>query len=277
MRFKHRYCFSKGNKKLEDFLRSIEIPFEITHDIGVFEVYEDNDHWDDIKKIANQFDLPSLVDTIYSQKEFNNAKWLRVRSKWRWAYPQPEGKMAYRHITYNDEKLCNGCGRGLVQKDSFRLKKSPKWSSKNFLMPNWIEDELFISSKAKDELQKSSLKGFDFYEVKKNAKDNVILDDVHQLYINDQLKPGMLEDSDTIASTLHCNKCEGTKFIYSGKGFKYQNSVFENVYVDIIKSAETFGDGHMCARLIFISQDFFQLVKKNKLDRNLEFEPILLV
>ncbi|PGM53818.1 hypothetical protein [Bacillus sp. AFS053548] len=185
--------------------------------------------------------------------------------------------MAYKHITFNDENLCDSCGCGLVQKDSFRMKKSPKWSSKNFLMLNWIEDELFISSKAKDELQKSKLKGFDFYEVKKNAKDNVILDDVHQLYINDQLKPGMLEDSDTIANTIRCNKCGGTKFIYSGKGFKYQKSVFENVDVDIIKSAETFGDGHMCARLIFISQDFFQLVKKNKLDRNLEFEPILLI
>lgn len=276
MRFKHRYTFNAGNKKLEEFLALNEIPFDLKYGIGVFEVFEDNEHWEEINKNANHYYLLTLVETIYSPKEFNNAEWLSVRSKWRWAYPQPEGKMEYRHITYNDEKLCNGCGRGLVQKDSFRLKKTPKWSSKNFLMLNWVEDELFISSKGKDELQKSSLKGIHFYDVKR-AKDNVSFDDVYQLHIKDQLSPGMIEDSETIASTIHCHKCGGTKFIHSGKGFKYKKSVFINVDVDIIKSAETFGDGHMCARIIFVSQEFFQFIKKNKLDRNLEFEPILLV
>ncbi|QKE76100.1 hypothetical protein HPK19_25185 (plasmid) [Arthrobacter citreus] len=277
MRFKHRYCFSKGNKKLEQFLTLNEIPFDLEYGIGVFEIFEDNEHWEEINKNADQYDLLSLVETIYSPKEFINAEWLSVRSKWRWAYPQPEGNMAYEHITYNDENLCDGCGRGLVQKDSFRLKKTPKWSSKNFLILNWIEDELFISSKAKTELQKSRLKGIDFYEVKKSAKDNVILDDVHQIYINVQLDPGMLSENDTIASTLHCKECGGTKFITSGRGLKFKKNIFDNIDVDIIKSSETFGDGHMCARIIFVSQEFFQFIKKNKLDRNLEFEPILLV
>ncbi|MFB7138923.1 hypothetical protein ACFCYN_04585 [Gottfriedia sp. NPDC056225] len=143
-------------------------------------------------------------------------------------------------------------------------------------MLNWIEDELFISSKAKDKLQKSTLKGIHFCDVKR-AKDNEIFEDVYQLHIKEQLSPGMIEDNEPIAITILCHKCGGTKFIHSGKGFKYHNSVIENVDVDIIKSSEAFGDGHMCARIIFVSQDFYQFLKKNKLDRNLEFEPILLV
>ncbi|XRG80764.1 hypothetical protein V5E38_10870 [Rossellomorea sp. GAMAL-10_SWC] len=277
MRYKHRYAFDKGNIRLKDFLSSNEIPYESSYGIIVFEIFEDNEHWEEVKRIADQYDIPSLGESIYSTNEFNNAKWLSVRSKWRWAYPQPERNMAYEHITYNDENLCEGCGSGLLQKDSFRMKKSPKWSSKNFLMLNWIEDELFISSKAKDELQKSTLKGFDFYEVKKNAKDNVILDDVHQLYISDKLKPGMIKESNAIAITLFCQKCGGTKYILSGRSLIFQKNVFDNVNVDIIKTAETFGDGHMCARIILVSQEFFRFIKKNKLDRNLEFEPILLV
>ncbi|MCD7036334.1 hypothetical protein LRR81_18985 [Metabacillus sp. GX 13764] len=276
MRFKHRYTFNVGNKKLEEFLTLNEIPFELKYGIGVFEVFEDDEHWEEINKNTNHYDLLSLVETIYSPKEFNNAEWLSVRSKWRWEYPQPEGKMEYRHITYNDEKLCIGCGRGLVQKDSFRLKKTPKWASKYFLMLNWVEDELFISSKAKEELQKSSLKGIHFYDVKR-AKDNVSFDDVYQLHIKEKLSPGMIEDNETIASTIQCHKCGGTKFIHNGKGIKYKKSVFNKVDVDIIKSAETFGDGHMCARIILVSQEFFQFIKNNKLGRNLEFEPILLV
>lgn len=63
----------------------------------------------------------------------------------------------------------------------------------------------------------------------------------------------------------------------SGRVLKYQKNVFDNVNVDIIKSSETFGDGHICSRLIIVSQEFFQFIKKNKLDRNLEFEPILLI
>ncbi|MFB7138922.1 hypothetical protein ACFCYN_04580 [Gottfriedia sp. NPDC056225] len=35
MRFKHRYTFNKGNKKLEEFLTLNEIPFDLEYGIGV--------------------------------------------------------------------------------------------------------------------------------------------------------------------------------------------------------------------------------------------------
>ena len=46
--------------------------------------------------------------------------------------------------------------------------------------------------------------------------------------------------------------------------------------LDIVKSAEVFGDGHMCARVILVSKKFHDLLVSNSFDRDLALEPIFL-
>ncbi|PGM53817.1 hypothetical protein [Bacillus sp. AFS053548] len=64
MRYKHRFALNEGNKKIEFFLKSHEIFFDNSYGIVVFEVFEDNEHWEEIKQITDRYDIPSLVQPM---------------------------------------------------------------------------------------------------------------------------------------------------------------------------------------------------------------------
>lgn len=204
------------------------------------------------------------------------ATWFSVRSKYRWEYPQPEDYFNYIHITYDSMNYCDSCGYGARQKGEFRIKKNPKWGKRNFLMLNWVEDELFISNKVKEIIGNTDIRGCKIYDVI-NHKTNKPADDIHQIYIEGLLQPGLINEEQSIKEVLRCHKCGSVKYIYTGRGFTYKKDIFEGLNTNIIKSYEMFGCGHMCARLMFISKKLYNLLTSNSLDKDLEFEPINVV
>lgn len=110
---------------------------------------------------------------LCTKAEKYTAEWFKVKSVWRFEYPQPESDFKYeQNITYSNDRLCKNrdCGYGLEQVGNFRLRKAPKWKNRSFLMMNWIPDELFVSDEAKNCLKQSGLRGFYFQAVLKKTE-----------------------------------------------------------------------------------------------------------
>lgn len=203
------------------------------------------------------------------------AEWFYLRSKWRWEYPQPAGNGGFHHITYSDKEYCKECGSGLVQIGSFWVKKTPDWKKRDFLMLNWIEDELFLNDKAKSILLKSDLRGLEFIDVVK-PRTEVKLEDFNQLKVKNILSPGLVNQDNTIRETTKCKKCGVVKYALTGRGLVYEKSIFPND-IDIVNSYEVFGWGYAAPRCIFVNQKFYQVIISNGLDKHLVFEPIKLI
>ena len=235
---------------------------------------EQNPHWLNVLKIIQKDDVSYTVETIFSKDELNSAEWLRVRSCWKFDYPQPED--SYESITYSLDSHCAECGSGLLQETPFRLKKEPKWGKRNFLMVNWIEDELFLSSKAKSLLESKKIQNISFLPVL-NKSGNQEFTDVHQLIIHNFLPYGFVDDLSCIQQTYSCPRCNSIKYHPNGKGkFVFHKEIFSNAS-PIVKSSELFGWGGVAMRLIIVNQFVYQLLKQNHLEHSLVFEPIELI
>jgi len=278
MRIKHRYAFrADGSKKrLVNFLSENEISHNISGAIPmlVFTIYEDDRNWKKVASLMKRHGCSPITECVYSKEELENAAWLSIRSKWRWSYPQPEDH--FKSITYDDSKYCDRCGCGLIQKDSFNIKKSPSWGKRNFLMLNWVEDELFINDKVFDLLKNSELKGFDLVDVN-YSKNNNVVKNIKQIRVNKILDSGMIIQKDNIKKTIKCKKCGCGKFVLKGRGLYGKEKIFKEIDVDIIKSSEVFGDGYTGSRTIFISNNFYRFITDNGLDKDLSFEAVDLI
>lgn len=278
METKMHVCFrAEQEPQLYDYIKTNNIPFEKSA-LGTltFDISNTKPFWKEIESLVNNYNSFRLYETSYSKDELCSAEWLHIRSKWKSGYPQPEGKFDYENITYTRKDHCNSCGCGLVQIDSFRIKKTPKWGHRHFMELNWIGDELFADDSVCSVLKLNNVSGISFMGVY-DQKGHEKLDDINQIVISNHLEKGIIEDSDSIKAIEYCSQCGEKKFLYSGVGMlSFRRELFEGV-PDIVKTAEYFGSGHYAQKMILINQRVYQLIAKNKLDKALVFEPINLV
>ena len=274
MRIKHRFIINSRNNGFDAvrFLEKEKIKHDDSGPFIIFELFEDQETFEDIQKYLEPYGLLSNPPVaVYTKEEINAAQWLKIRSTWRSLYPQPDEDMNYRFSTYDPANYCEKCHYGLIQKENFVLKKEPNWGSKGFLMINWIQDELFISKKTEAFLQTSGLTGFDIYDVCNKSGRN--MEGVKQIYVKNYLDYGLMPQS--IAEELHCEKCSNTIFMAQPVIY-YDSKVFHNVDCDIVKTREKFGQLTRSS-LIFVTHTFYEEITKAKLDRGLLFEPVMLV
>lgn len=279
MKIRHRIVFNRKTISIEfvNFLEEKKAKFSNDDsDLIVAYLFEEENWKNDLYQFLQKEGITSIIECIYSKAEIEKATWFSIRSKFRWEYPQPKDYFSYRHITYDSTSYCDSCGYGLKQKEEFRINKSPKWGKRNFLMLNWVHDELFINNKVRSIMDKGDIKGYKLHSVL-NVKTNKPIDDINQIYIEEVLQPGLINKEQSIKEVLTCRKCGTVKYIYTGRGFTYKKDVFEGLNTDIVKSSEMFGDGLMSARLIFISKNLYKLLISNSLDKDLVFEPIAIV
>ncbi|MEA5018045.1 MAG: hypothetical protein VB009_04945 [Erysipelotrichaceae bacterium] len=280
MRVRHRIVFRKNtvSNKFITFLIKKGAVFKETNTVyTIAYVFESDDSIDELNWYYRKEGIVTpLIDAVYTKAEFDKAKWLSIRSKFRFEYPQPEDDFTYKKYTYDNNNGCGSCGCGLVQKESFRVNKAPKWGKRHFLMLNWVEDELFVNTLAKDCINIKDIRGFRYLDVI-NHKKNTKFDDFYQMYVEKILDPGMTNLEQSVKLVRKCDTCNSVKYICTGRGISFKKEVFENIDTDIIKSYERFGDGHMCASEIIVSKKLFDMIKSNNLDKDLVFEPITLV
>lgn len=279
MKIRHRIVFNKKSISLEflNFLKERKVKFsDDGTDLIVVYIFEEDEWKNELFQFLQKEEIPSITECIYSKAEMEKASWFSIRSKFRWEYPQPEDCFNFVNITYDSMNYCNICGYGLKQKEEFRINKSPKWGKRNFLMLNWVEDELFISNKARDIMDNDGIKGYKVYDVI-NHRTNKPIENINQIYIEEVIQPGLINEEQSIEEVLRCKKCGSVKYIYTGRGFTYKKDIFEGLNTDIVKTTEMFGGGLICARRIFISRNFYKLLISNSLDKDLVFEPITIV
>lgn len=253
------------------------IPYERlspTSSCIIFDIYEDDPHWQFIGPALEQIDALCLSTTIFTKQELRDAEWLTLRSKWHNGYPQPESARGYLSMTYDDSHLCRECGAGLVQQDSFRLTKAPKWGTRHFFSLNWVSDELFVDDTARNILESSGLTGFHFLPVK-NKLGTEEYSGVHQLAIEALTRPGVITGGRDIDDTYTCAACGEQKYHPTGIGMHvFRREALEGM-PDICRTYENWGCG--ADRLILISQRMYQTIVDNHLERSLVFAPIQLI
>lgn len=253
------------------------IPYEkFSSTCIIFDIYEDDPHWQVIGPALEKIGAFRLSETIFTKQELQEAEWLRVRSKWHNGYPQPESAFGYLSMTYDDAHLCRECGAGGVQKDSFRLSKAPKWGTRHFFSLNWVFDELFVDDTARSILESSGLTGFRFLPVK-NKRGTEEFPGVHQLFIEALTQPGVVTGGRDIDNVYTCEACARVKHHPTGIGMhRFRREALDGM-PDICRTHETWGWGSGADRHILISQRMYRLIVDNRLARSLEFEPIQLV
>lgn len=266
---------TKECPKLFEFLKNNNIEFEFDDSFVDFNIFESHPLFSDIKKYVLKYDLFCISETIFSKKELLEAEWLKVRSCWRFDYPQPEDDFKYLDVTYSKENFCNKCGIGLKQIDSFRIKKAPKWGNKHLLMLNWVEDEFFVDDLAKN-LFKKEFPFLRFLEVK-NKKGTNILEGIYQMIIPQLENNGILENQDFLQNVYTCANCKHKKYHPSGRGMLiYKRETFNNA-TDIVKTKEYFGWEYGASNNIIINQRVYKFILENSLERGLDFVPVKLV
>lgn len=262
--------------ELVEYLCKNNIPYSSANRLVVFDILQSNPHWQDISSIVTEKRISCLSETSFSKKELSEASWLSVRSQWRNGYPQPESNFGYQRITYSEDMYCNECGNGLRQVDAFRMKTSPKWGNRHFMMLNWVFDELFIDDKAKEVLIENGFSGIQFTSVY-DKQGKSVLPGVHQLHIETLSDYGLVEGQDNVSNVVACTVCGITKYHPSGIGM---HSFYKNTLAnmpDVCKTSEIFGWGKSASRLILIRQSVYNSIIENHLDRGLVFAPINLV
>ena len=278
MRIKHRIAFGTNGSRA-----AVIWPFLERHGINpeggdsrlvtVVNVFEDEPYWNELKELLVQSGTSSLPEMVFSPTELAEAEWLRVRTKTRSGYPQPEE--GYEGITYDDTNYCLGCGFGLVQSDSFRMKAVPSWGRRNFMKMHWV-DELFVTDAVREELTKHNLKGVSFRPVLHSRK-LTPLENTHQLVVEKELQPGLIKGPEAISEEYHCAKCGYTKYTLPGRRVVQIKEAMLDESYDIVWTAERFGPGRMCARLILISQRLHRILKDKGWDKDLKLEPFQVV
>jgi len=227
MRIKHRFGFNSGNANITHFLETNKINHKNSGIVTAFEMYEDNEKFSSVRAFMTLHNISSISESVYTVDEIDNAKWLTVRSSWRSLYPYPRENMNYIFTTYDTTNYCEGdvpdyyCRKGAKQNECFMLEKEPNWGSRNFLMLNCVEDELFISQKAEETLRDSELTGFDLYDVFNKSKKR--LESIKQVYVNKYLVHGFSDDA--IQEALVCPKCGFKKYLSKVECFVALNYV----------------------------------------------------
>lgn len=277
MKVLHRIGFTKDD--FPDFTRYLtnnRILLPDTEQICSITISENSQHWPYIRDFVENNNLLCLSETVFSKKELFEADWLLVRSRWRFGYPQPQGNYDYEEITYTRVDQCAFCGVGLKQVRPFQIQKSPRWKNNHFFELNWIGDELFVDSFAKNILQESGITGVSFDEVRDIKRDQPFRD-VFQLYIPHVLKEGLLSSTQAIAKTTKCMNCGRNKYLRSGIGMlEFEREIFEEA-PDVVKSFESFGDGFYACRKILVRKKFYHTIASKEIGKQLVFEPVKLV
>ena len=282
MDIKHRLTFCTGSDtSIIAFLELNKILYEYHSELDqlIVEISESHPKWCDMKQYLDSYGLgEGIVSAVYTEQELESAQWFTCRSRWRWEYPQPKSNsFGYmKNVTYAENSVCTECGCGAKQIGNFRVRKSPVWNGKSFLMLNWENDILFLSDNAKNILCASELSGFGFRDVS-NTKGMEKIDNIHQLIVDKFTEPGLLTDNnEQIRETNVCAFCGAIKYALSGRGISYQRSAFPND-ADVVYCSEYFGVGHSASRLLFVSHRFRDTVSRNNLDSQLVFEPVTLI
>ncbi|MGH7786555.1 MAG: hypothetical protein ACRERC_06785 [Candidatus Binatia bacterium] len=261
--------------------------------VSVLNVTEDHPQWPHVERLVAEHRLgPHLIENHFTKGEVDAAEWLSMSALGHHGYPQPEDDFGFINATYDVSNLCHLCGIGGVQKAPFRLRAEPKASRSQFLQLNWVFDEFFVRSGARQGLAAAGLTGFDLQPALLHSK-NTPSAEVEQLSILSLLPPALdsaelqivtckernEEWESSLLQTSAPNRtevppyCGRVKHHLEHRGpLRFSRGAFVGA-PDVVRSTEWFGSGANAFHLVLVSGRFRKVVSAAKW-RGLSFEPL---
>jgi hypothetical protein len=259
--YRTAFWADKQREELVNKLRSFNINVE-PNKFQSIEFYDDDKNFRAIKAL---FDLHKInLDnySIYTDEECLNAKILGMVGDWHYGYPQPED--GYKEICFDLKNYCSECGIGAQQINPFRIKNEPNWGRRQVFQLNWIFDEFFMKPEIYDKIFRPLF--IDHWEVIINKK-NIPAKTVVQLNIpivgSELIMEGHRFDI--------CSICKRKKYSPIKVGGYPQLRSKTNL--PIFKSQEFFGSGARAFRGIFVKNNLYKELIKNKI-RGVDFVPV---
>lgn len=281
MRIKHHYYVEHKNR-LQKFLDDSDISYEFFVDINgsqhlVFDMYEDDCVY---RKFKMKFPYITkddwiLKDIEYSKQDIENAEWLRVchpgtKVQYEYANDAFKKSCSYKSFLFRDV-----CYRHLEQIGSLSASKPVKWGRQFFAGPNSMDDFIFCSERTKQILE-GNWEGLEFWPVKKYNKEEYI-HDLYQLYFAKKLPVEALEGG----KKVFCRNCGREILRVSGIIQQYK---IKKEYLTDKRCVYQSGDvittdifGYNTFSINIVSQEFYQFCEKNKMNRGMVYEPIVLI
>jgi len=216
---------------------------------------EVNDRNKELVELIDFWGIEKFVATSFEKADHEMASlfWLSgIREE---GYPQPEDQ--YQTVTYDLSEFCETCGIGAKQNNPFRLQKRPNWNKGSLFELGWVFDELFV--------QKEFYEKFIFSHYQFQTREVVlhktgkILEDTLQLVIPESIVP--LETGNIPYE--ECSNCHRKRFTPLIDGFLpgFTERIKE---IPLVKTKEYFGTGIQASRRIYMSKNFFNHLRKQK-------------
>lgn len=273
----YRYCLNTKSDDpkciIRNYLQERKIKYSDKY-LLVFEISDSAPYFNDVINFMNAKlkDEPQ-IRCEYSKKELAEAKYLRIYLKRYSGYPQPEAidvKNSYVNYTFDITNFCTDCGSGLVQNDSFYLKKSFNIEKIRFGGVYWIYDTFFITTELRDWFIKEKFTGIEFIPVK-NIRTKQTVDNIVQLKIN-AIFPEKLE-FDT-QEVINCKSCNTIKKLKKNDSEIFApKDILKDLDKDFYLSKEFTGGGLLCCQYVLISNRVYKFFVDNKI-KNINAEPI---
>lgn len=273
----YRYCLNTKSDDpkciIRNYLQERKIKYSDKY-LLVFEISDSAPYFNDVINFMNAKlkDEPQ-IRCEYSKKELAEAKYLRIYLKRYSGYPQPEAidvKNSYVNYTFDITNFCTDCGSGLVQNDSFYLKKSFNIEKIRFGGVYWIYDTFFITTELRDWFIKEKFTGIEFIPVK-NIRTKQTVDNIVQLKIN-AIFPEKLE-FDT-QEVINCKSCNTIKKLKKNDSEIFApKDILKDLDKDFYLSKEFTGGGLLCCQYVLISNRVYKFFIDNKI-KNICAEPI---
>ena len=162
MKINHRITFN-ADEPLARELEAVGLSVDRNNSIiWVANVTEDDRAWPDVRRLLTSGSYSDTATNVFTPKELDAAQWLDVSARGHHGYPQPEGNGRYISVTYDETSRCPSCGIGGRQNAPFRLRAEPKARYSQFLQLNWVFDEFFVRSDARQGLEAAGITGIKF-------------------------------------------------------------------------------------------------------------------
>lgn len=261
--------------ELVEYLNEKEIPYTIKAGYGkgeqriMFSINESQD--DDVfKKIIKiRYTLLCTKERVFSEKEFNSAKWFSM-----WC---DNMKIEENEDSDTFQYECNfGKGRYYHKKqvNPYVVDKTVKWTSNRFFISGYLSStHLFVKDKTKYLLMDSGFDEFEYWPVL-YAKSREQMKDVYQIIPKHKLSDTalILEESESCKKKA-CKVCGSVQYVIDG-GFqlKVKEEYLENG-IHVYQTNELFGYG-FTNNCVIVSREFYNFIKKNHMDKSLHFNPI---
>lgn len=227
-------------------------------DAFYFDLEESSEQYQKLLPYIMEFKLFDTVYTEFTDDEVNSANILVTNAKWCNGYPQPQENFSYLSTTYEyPSGSCKNCNIGKVQKEPFKLAKTPNWGSKKIFHLYWVYDTFFVPLYVYETVFK---KYNILYKPVLLYKTAQIIEDTVQLVLPIIESELALDNFDYEVDKI----CGNKKYAPYFKGF-FPN--FKNAPKDLHmwQSKEWFGSGGESFRRTFITQQLRQEFLKYKL------------